>query len=338
MRPTLLLVLLLLLPTRALAGAMPMAPEPVPWPGLEVTGPVRVRAPVVAVACSGDGPGPIGCAVSARFELVTDVGGTATVRGEPELLRVDGAPALPSFEILPGVPTRVELRVSRELGVDERPIDPWFMSPLWMRHMVLGESETMSRSGQSVSGALVEGAEVLVEEAVSIDARDADEVRVTLDGRAVDGGATLAVRYLDVGLSREVPPNEPGPIRNGGPLLGLGVRGDLFREDDGRFLVRVGYSLALGEYFFGTLEVETNFESIMEAVVLEASTPSLLVIFPGLFGGAGAVFRQLGNRDADAALRLRLGVTFPVVSFVGDFDYWPAIGDWTGSMVVRLSI
>jgi hypothetical protein len=335
-----LTLLWLACPSTALAAAAPPAPLPEPWPGLVVTGPVRVRAPVLRVACAGgEARGPIDCAVTARFVLVTDVGATAIVRGEPELLLVAGAP-LPSgaLELPPGSETDVELRVRRSLLVREGPSDPWFMSPLWMRHMVLGESETMRWEGSGVSGALVEGPDVLLESAVSVDGSAAGDVRVSLDGQPVEGTATVTARFLDVGLGREVESAAPGVLRNGGPTLGLGLRADLYRNDDGRFLLRGGYELAFGEYVMAGIEIETNFESLMESLVVEVASPSLLIIFPGLFAGLGVVARQLGPRDADAAMRLRLGIQFPVVSFVGDFDYWPAIGDWTGSAVVRLSI
>lgn len=310
---------------------------PVPWPGLEVTGPARVRDASIVVACSEGGLAPVACEVRARFVLVSDVGATAVVRGEPTDLRVDGAPST-AFTVEPGVPVQIELAVGRELSVDEEPVDSYVMSPLWMRHVLLGETDSFRHQGQSVSGALVWGDELLVEGAVAIEAHDTGEVAVSLDGRPIVGSDALEVRFVDVALQRQVDVTPPGLLRNGGPTLGLGGRFDLFRDDEGRFLLRAGYEVALTEYFFMGLEVETDFESLMESLTLEAASPSLLVIFPGVFGGVGVVARQLGNRDADAALRLRAGVQFPVVSFVGDFDYWPTIGDWTGSMVVRLSI
>lgn len=326
-----------LLPATAAAGARPMPAAPVPWPGLEVTGPARVRDASIVVACSEGGLAPVACEVRARFVLVSDVGATVAVRGEPTDLRVDGAPSM-AFTLEPGVPVHIELAVGRELSVDEEPVDPYFMSPLWMRHVLLGDTESFRYQGQGVSGALVGGEELLVEGTVAIEAHDTGDVAVSLDGRPIAGSDALEVRFVDVALQRQVDTTPPGILRNGGPTLGLGVRADLYRNDDGRFLLRAGYELALSEYFFMGLELETNFESVMESLTVEVASPSLLVIFPGLFGGVGAVARQLGDRDADAALRLRVGVQFPVVSFVGDFDYWPTIGDWTGSMVVRLSI
>jgi len=63
-----------------------------------------------------------------------------------------------------------------------------------------------------------------------------------------------------------------------------------------------------------------------------------LILLPSASAGVGFVARQLGPRDADAAFRVRLGVGVWVVGVSADFDYWPAIGEWTASLRARVSL
>jgi len=134
------------------------------------------------------------------------------------------------------------------------------------------------------------------------------------------------------------PEGEPSVIQHGGPVLALGTRLDLSDEDDRRFLFRGAYELAVASYFIGSVSFESDFDSIYESVVIEAASPELLIVLPSLSAGVGFVARQLGNRDADAGLRLRTGINFIAVGVTMDFDYWPTIGDWTAVIAGRISL
>ena len=35
---------------------------------------------------------------------------------------------------------------------------------------------------------------------------------------------------------------------------------------------------------------------------------------------------------------MRVGVQVPVIAMVADLDYWPTVGEWTGTIRARLSL
>ena len=84
--------------------------------------------------------------------------------------------------------------------------------------------------------------------------------------------------------------------------------------------------------------VETDLDSLYESLLVEFSLPGLIFAVPGLGVGVGAVARQLGDRDADAALRVRVSAQWFAVGLVADFDYWPVLGRWTGVVRARVSL
>ncbi len=55
-------------------------------------------------------------------------------------------------------------------------------------------------------------------------------------------------------------------------------------------------------------------------------------------GGLGLVLTQLGPRDADAALRIRLALSSYVLGVITDFDYFPSTGTWTAGVAARVGI
>lgn len=129
------------------------------------------------------------------------------------------------------------------------------------------------------------------------------------------------------------------PLANGGPALTLTGRFDAARAYAGvRTILSVGYEVGLFDYLIVSAWFETDFEEISEAVIVEGALPSIIYAIPGLSFGVGAVARQLGQRDVDAAFRMRIGLHWYYVGFVGDFDYWPAIPGWTATLGMRLGI
>ena len=214
--------------------------------------------------------------------------------------------------------------------------DIFVLVPIRARHMFLGESTATRAEGDGAYGTLIEGA--VVSGPIRVHVEAPPELFVNVAGQTVESDAELPPETTNIALVLPAPEHEAQPIQDGGPLLLLGARFDLFREDGGNFLLGGGYEVGIADYVLASLSFETNFESIMESLVVEIATPELLVIFPSLAAGVGVVARQLGNRDADAALRLRVGFNVMSVGVVSDFDYWPAIGDWTASMSCRLSI
>mgnify|MGYP001598565147 CR=1 FL=1 len=127
-------------------------------------------------------------------------------------------------------------------------------------------------------------------------------------------------------------------VQHGGPYLAMGLRGTTAPDDEGRFALRVGYELALVEHVIGSIAFETDFDSILESVLVEIASPELAILIPSFAAGVGLALRQLGQRDADAALRLHIGANVLSAGVAVDLDYWPAIADWTLTAVARVSV
>lgn len=332
----------LLAPTGVGASAGPPPPAPRPA-GPVVFGEARVRDVQFAVRCEGAAP-PLACTLHATFSLVA----VGEVRVEPShadptvgaSLLVDDAPLGPDGRtVAAGTTARVELAEPFTLSVHDTWRESfWEIAPMLARHPLLGESEAIEHRCDPFLAALVIGTRVTVEGTVHVDASAAGRARVAVDGQTVTGVLDVSTRSPSVDVSLYVPSTVP-LLRRGGPLLAVGVRYDLsLPSDQGRVLLRGGYEVGFTEWGFASLSFETDFASIMESVVVEAATPELLLFVPSLSAGVGIVARQLGGRDADAALRCRLGVGFPGIGVTGDLDYWPAVGSWTGTVVLRVSI
>jgi len=345
-------LLLLALPRTALAAAAPPPPPPpVPLTALAAHGRVALEDVSVTVRCDVSGhPAPSGsCHVEAHFALVA-VGPTRLDRFEParpgwgpepdapRIVDGEGEPLSTPLELARGERVAVRVSATRRLRTEVEPTLFLMMSPMTMRHLLLGESREVRRRGDGVSGALVEGQAVEVRGPVHVDATDAGPVVVGLAGEEVVGVARRAVDRVGLSLTLEPDPGSELPIQPGGPVLLAGAAGPLDASDDElRFSLGAAYELGVTDYLFVSAAFETDFHSIMESVVVEAASPFILLL-PGVFAGAGVVFRQLGDRDPDAAFRIRLGAQMPVVGVAADLDYWPTIGEWTGSIRARLSL
>ncbi len=372
---SLLVCLALLPPAPVLAAAMPPAPMPEPLPSVRIEGAARIDERTLTVRCREVGIDAYGCDVEVRLRVTPTeervrlwrVGGATwlvrSVEGEerddelvellppPPVMReptidpVTGEPSIdasaeePSLERVP-LPVEVVLRFARTLSiatVDHESF--WILSPLRARHLVLGDGHDVRREGENAYGDLVVGDAIALEGDVAVDVQVPAAIAVNFGGRPVDGVSRVSAAHDGLLLTVRVEPEgEPFPIQHGGPVLGVGARFDLADEENTLVTLRGAYELAVADHFIGSVSFETDFESIYESLVIETASPELLVLLPSVAAGIGVVARQLGDRDADAALRLRLGMNLLAVGLTCDFDYWPAIGDWTASMVARLSI
>lgn len=333
-----LLLLAMLTPAAAAASAMPVEMPAPPLPGVLFTGPVVLEDVHVEVRCR-------------RTHLMNDsssceVWATATVHAlEPAEVTLPDAGAQATIGGVPTIGTRtlatdarveIGLTFERALTVAEHDADsPWIITGNRARHIFLGETTSTRRSGDMASGVLFDGAQLRVEGPIDVDASGADVVSVHVSAIEVDGRAAVVVERPSLDLSIESP-GGPNPfVQHGGPYLAAGIWGPL--EGEGRFGMRAGYELALVDHLILGFAFETDFDAIAESVLVEIASPELAIIIPSFSAGVGAVFRQLGNRDADAALRLHLGYQIFAIGAFVDFDYWPAISDWTICAGGRLS-
>lgn len=344
MRIALLVLAILGVSSPALAAAMASPPPPPPPPALTVVGLATVRDVRVVVACddrSGDLPAAE-CAVDVSFSITADEEPVHLEvedrgRGGYELL-VDAQPVSGVHTLEAGQASHVSLHLASSLAARRVQEFQWIVPAMYVRHLVLGDVLAAHNEGAWFSTPALAGMRITVDGPVEVETTVPDFVNVSVGAEAVVGHASLDIPRPTIAIGITAPPIDHGPIQPGGPLLAAGVRFDMSNSsDDGRFLLRAGYEVGFAEHFFVSVAFETDFESIMESLVIEAATPAVLII-PSMFAGVGVVARQLGPRDADAALRLRVGTTLLVVGLYGDFDYWPAIGEWTMSATLQASI
>lgn len=352
-------VLTLLLCARASAAAMAPAPMPIPLPSVRIDGPAQIDERRVQVRCLELAIDSYACDVEVGFRLTTTEPTSLHLLGDASWV-VRGAGLEPSsdrdvelsamgggMDPVTGEPTEgasriVEVVVRFRRALSVRTVsreDFWVLVPLRGRHLLLGDGGDVHREGGDAYGELISGSQVVFSGELSADVQGPDAVAVNIAGHTIDGRARVPAPHsgLLIAVIPE-PEEEPSVIQHGGPVLAAGVRLGLNEEDDGRFLLRAAYELALEGHFIGSVSFETDFESIYESIVIEAASPELLIIVPSLSAGVGLVARQLGNRDANAGLRLRVGMNFIAIGVTCDFDYWPTTGHWTGMVVGRVSL
>lgn len=335
-----LLTLALAAPPAAGASAAPVrAPAP-PLPGVEVSGPAVLEEVCIEIDCAGTDL--VLASARCRVRARAIVGALEPVelrlpRPEAAQVLVDGAPATGTRPLDPGSRAHVELSFERALAVTERDADaPWVVTANRARHVFLGESTSLRREGESASGTLFDGVMLTVRGPIRVDARGSGAVQVVVGAEDVAGVAEITAPRPTLAIAIEAAPAVDPVVQHGGPYLALGVWGALDAEEP-PFLFRVGYELALVDHVILGVAFETDFDSIAESVLVEIASPEILVIFPSVSAGVGAVARQLGQREADAALRLHVGYQLFAVGATLDFDYWPATGGWTIAGAGRLS-
>jgi len=360
-RTTLVLSLLVLLgwTAKAAASASPAPPPPPPpLAALGVTGPGVVRDATVEVDCEdvSEALPAARCVVVARFELLAvDALELRDVRSRPGVANrfesrpnvtpvddhvwVDGAPIAEVRMVAAGESVHVELSTTRVLSShpSRRGYD-FFVPPMRLRHVFFGGGLQTRQVGESLRGRLVEGDTVRVQGGMHVAVRVPDMVRVRVDGTALQTTTEVDGAHLALDVTLDPPWEPPTLVEQGGPWLALGARFPrLDSNGHARFFLRVGYEWGIARYLFASGSVASDFESLLESVVVEAASP-LLLLLPGVTAGVGVVARQLGPGRADAALRLRVGANLPVLGVTADFDYWPSRRVWTGTIAARLSL
>ncbi|MFO0607152.1 MAG: hypothetical protein U0324_28580 [Polyangiales bacterium] len=354
MRPVVAAVLAVVLPLPAAAYAPPRdVPSRPPDALVALSGRAVVRGAWARVRCDVLVLTETfaTCRVEARFDVAMPDGGSLTPNASPDdAIRFDGAPA--QAQAVPaGGTVRVTLTATRGLSTDTRwRGGPWVLSPLAARHPFFGEASDVAHTGGNAAVTLYAGEDVTQAGEVALDADGDGVVTVRADPfeapfrrreayttTVPDEPPARVERGASVSMSlgaREAP--ERSALRNGGPVLAFGMRGPVDRELS-RGLYRVGWEVALFEYVFVQGALETDGDSLFESAVVDVSSPELAVIVPSLRLGVGAVARQLGPRPADGALRLRVGGNLLPMGFDVDFDYWPAVTEWTLTVACRLS-
>ncbi|MCB9593126.1 MAG: hypothetical protein H6719_10370 [Sandaracinaceae bacterium] len=363
MRHLALALTLLAVPAPCAASASPGPPPDERLAGLEVIGEAVVRDLALQVHCDATNliDDTARCALRARFSL--EAIGEVSIHAGPRAPRPDGETSLRAMgqlvrvgevrvdgEVLgeeprglePGARVEVEIEADRELGrgVEYVGEAPWIVMPMVGRHPLFGQSEGMRRGGDGIGGVLVDGARVRFEGELGVEVEAPGFLHVRVAGHEVDGSRTLDASRPTLSLGIEARPDADPVVQLGGPVVALGATGPFpgSPDDEPRFHLSVGYELGLFEWVLVSAAFETDFDSIAEALVVEAATPQLMVIVPSISGGVGVVARQLGDRDADAALRLRAGVHLFGVGVRADYDYWPTTGDWTVTIAARISL
>jgi hypothetical protein len=340
-------VALTVLPIAVLAGVAPAyatPPPPRPWNDLTIGGTATAEDASVDLQCVETADDRYSCQVELRMQLVGGPAGAHVYipdgRSErfahpPELI-VNGRQASGGVRIGASQRVTVEMRLTTESGTT-RPLPPMLESrwnfPVEARHPVLGHGSQLALRPTSISALYLIATDVTFSGGVRIRANLPPSVYVLVDRQPV---SAWPHEVASVGSIRVASRSGPPPVVHGGPALTLG---GLMRTDGAptRFLLGVGYELSFLEHFLVSAWLETDFESIQEALLLEVASPGLVVI-PSVAAGVGVVSTQLGDRGVDAGLRLRASLHFFVVGLVADFDYFVLSGTWNVALAARLSI
>jgi len=308
--------------------------------GLEVRGPATIHDARITIVCGEPhDPDWVYCRLRASFTL--EATGPVQLAGEESnATQVDGRPLDVEVTVEPAERVRVEVdanrNIAREPDGSGYPYDdePFLMSPIRTRHPILGHRRVAPAvPWPTMRVSFARGAQLRIEEPVHYDLSRAAEVTVRTDRAALD---EHSVRGMGV-VIRPDRPDET--VLHGGPVVGVGgTVGFAGHPPLAGVHLRAGYELGVLDVLVLSLAVETDFQSIAEALVIEVASPEIWFVLPSFGAGVGIVARQLGQRDADAALRLRMTVTWALLGFVADFDYWPAVGAWTGTFGARVGI
>ncbi|RLB60919.1 MAG: hypothetical protein DRI90_12605 [Deltaproteobacteria bacterium] len=288
------------------------------------------------------------CDLQASFGLVAEErlkvrasGGAASVGARTTTVLINGQTVTEERVLDAGTDAQVEIRSQRKLTV--RPYQGSALRILFppseLRHLLLGQYESLRFSDNTIHVPLLKAGHVAFDGPIRVRVTAPISVTVQVGSQEVRGDAEVVAGLETIELSIAAPAEIPPPtIAHGGPVLAAGARAPLGAANEERFLLRGAYEMAAFDYTFAAISFESDFESIMQSLVIEAATPGVLYVIPSFTAGVGFVARQLGPRDADAALRLRLGGNYQVIGGGMDLDYWPAIEAWTGSATIRLSL
>ncbi|MEZ4389951.1 MAG: hypothetical protein R3A48_02555 [Polyangiales bacterium] len=287
------------------------------------------------------------CTVRAEYALEAhgDVTLASRLQAGDEVT-VDGARLGTELRLAEGARAIVRVSVTRSLETTTRVREsPWVFAPMVVRHPFFGESRTRRYQGDRAEVDVISGTDLELVDEPALDREHDPVLQVTFDRERLLGSgmrvrraadATRAEQCLRVAIGLTAREEPTGPLMNGGPVLALGSRIST-QGAPSRFMLRGAYEVGLFEHLFVSASVETDFESLMESLVVDVASPNYVILIPSFRLGVGVVARQLGPRPADFALRLRAGMNLLPGGFDADFDYWPELGGWTISLTGRLS-
>jgi hypothetical protein len=324
----------------SVARAISVPAEPI-WGHLTIDGPAIVRDATIDIDCNGYEA--FSCDVHLRFELVAGASGARIERPRtwvirPPRLRVNGREVGAEVVLAPNDRVTFEMAYST-YPMDLRPrkpVSPWgapWILPVDARHFLLGESWRFVSYPRVEDLVIIRARSVEVAGSVRVNASPAPHTHIRVDSARVPEWPHLAARLPVISIEVD---RVSEPVVHGGPVVTLG---GLIRTDGTptRFILGLGYELGFADYFLVSAWIETDFESIQEAVLLEVASPALYFV-PSVAAGIGVVSTQLGNRDVDFGLRLRASFNIWVLGFVADFDYFFESDGWSIALAARLSI
>lgn len=325
------------------ARAASPAPEPPPgFPTIASEHALVVEAGRVHVRCGAfDFIGVIAtCRVTASLRVRVEHDDVLASRAEPgDVVLLDGRPLAATRFVRAG--TVLTLHVQGERSLDVSPDaeeSPYVLSAAFTRHPLAGEHREMGTASTGTDLSFL--AHARLEGVVEIDARDRGLVSVRVGERTIGTAAELRAPDVlaDLRLHLERDRTHERPLANGGPYAILGSRLSLSDAPE-QLVFALGYEVILENAFFASLSIGTDGASLSEALVVEIAAPDPLYILGSFGAGVGVVFRQLGAREADAALRLRLSWQLPMLfGVVADLDWWPSIEEATITVGARLSL
>ena len=362
-----LFALALMSPAIAQASAAPPRVVHVrdPMPTIAVEGDLQVTRGEITVSC-----GLIEfvdawatCTIDATLRLSTD-GGARLTREHPathtspsseeqaepresvivdahpdDVVLLGGRPFTGTLALLPGMSRTLVIRATRDLHGAFDSNDYLVFSAPVTRHPLLSESHAFEYSDDVWGAELLRG-DFTITGPVRLDARNTTGLEVLLGEQRVNDVGTLPLGRepiaLSVALHRDR--DHEDPVANGGLALLGATRVNLDREEGERALVAVEYAVILSDFVFASASIATDFDSVFESLVLEVATPDLIFLIPSLSAGLGVVVRELGDRNADAALRARFIATWPMLGLQVDLDYWPDLGQWTSTLGLRVGL
>lgn len=349
----LLFVVLALAPSVAHASA---APPPTihlrdAIPSIAVEGDLEVTRGTITIACGGFEfvDAWVTCTIDASLQVQTDAGAVLTLEvpsidpprveahaivipdAHPEdSVTLGGRPLIGTAALTSGMSRTLVIHATRNLHGAFDSNDYLVLSSALVRHPLLSESHTFDYEGDIVDVVLLHG-DVRITGPVCLDARQTSAVEVRLAASRVADVRELPRGQGDmvfsIALNRER--DHEGPIANGGVSVLLATRTSLDLDGESALLLAVAYEVIVHDFIFVSLGLATDFDAVFESLVVEVATPNVLFMIPSLSVGLGVVARQLGERSADAALRLRVGGSWPMLGVSVDVDYWPDLGQWT---------
>ncbi|HEY3817952.1 MAG TPA: hypothetical protein VGL81_12315 [Polyangiaceae bacterium] len=138
----------------------------------------------------------------------------------------------------------------------------------------------------------------------------------------VEGGEKVAratVQARDASVLRFAVMQPGNTFLNGGPFIAAGGR-----IGPAELRTRLGYEIGYGRALIYSAAAETSFHGRTTLVPLvEAATPDIAIIIPSLGLGVGVPVQLRSGAPTLVGARAQLTVSFPIVSLVVPFDWFP---------------